>query len=358
MTVKVEAKNAFFKRASKVRKNFKICIYGGTGSGKTILALTFPGLRYIDMEGGVDWYIGRKVLPEQHDDFMLLQTSKAAEVLKAIDAIEAEIIEDPTLELTVVIDPVTVLWEAIQNGFMEMLKKRAKTPQQKADVEIKFQQWRKVKTPYKNAITKLINMPVNLVLVGREGYIYEMKGGELIQVGTKIATEKDTPYIADIYLRAFKEKDTKGVVHYYMEIEKDRTNLLKEGAVVENLTYKKLYEMARAEGLVGPAAGPYNPDKMQSEESIAAEDAAIFEEKKVEESDTEALINDEQISKLYKELGWTPGKVRATMVKEKLNNREALGKFLAELVREKRKDDNDDKQSGPEGNPRDGTSKG
>ena len=79
---------ALFKPASKVRKNFKVCVYGPTGSGKTLFGLTFPGTRYIDMEGGVDWYIGRKIIPEQHDDFMLLQTSKAIDVIKAIEEVE------------------------------------------------------------------------------------------------------------------------------------------------------------------------------------------------------------------------------------------------------------------------------
>lgn len=334
---------ALFKPASKVRKNFKVCVYGPTGSGKTLFGLTFPGTRYIDMEGGVDWYIGRKIIPEQHDDFMLLQTSKAIDVIKAIEEVEGEIREDPTQIITVVIDPVTVLWESIQAGFLEMLKKKAKTAVEKASVEIRFQHWRKVKTPYKAAITKLINLPVHLVLVGREGYEYAMKDGELVQVGTKIATEKDTPYIADIYLRAFKQKDKKNDVHYYFEIEKDRTNLLKEGAVIENLTFQKLQQLAHDAGLVDSMQGEYDPDKMESESAVAEADAAIFEDKKTESTDSEALIEDPEIEKLYKELDWAPGKVRAMIVKEKLDNREALGKHLAELVREKRSAEEDSK---------------
>lgn len=314
---------SLFRRASQVRKKFKICMYGATGTGKTISALTFPKLAYIDMEGGTDWYIGREIVPGQNTDFELLQTESAIAVIKAIDEIDQRLKDEPGCIETVVIDPITVFWDALQDGFLRRLQKK-----KGENAEIKFSHWKQIKSPYKRALTKLINLPVHFIAIGREGVEYEMKGGELVQVGTKIQTEKDTPYISDIYIR-FVKRDGK----FLSIVEKDRTNMMREGTVIENLSFQYLMNLAEERGLVDSIQGARNTLIREDPDKVAEQDSSVFEEKKAPHHD---LIHDEDIKKLWTELDWAPGKVRATIEKEGLNKREDLGKYLAGLVKAKR----------------------
>lgn len=321
---------SLFKRASKVRKKFKVCYYGGTGTGKTLSALTFPKPAYIDMEGGVDWYIGRQIIPEQNTDFMLLQTESAIEVIKAIDEIKEIVKKDPDEIQSVIIDPISVFWDALQDGFIRKLQAKNR------DAEIKFQHWKTIKAPYKRAITTLINLPVHLVLVGREASKYKMEKGQLTEDGVTIQTEKDTPYIADIFVRFFKQRSGDGT-RFLAEVEKDRTNMMQEGARVENLTFQHLLSLAEEQGLLDSIKG--SQTKSVVEIDAASKDVAVFDDEVVDDTKSniqEIITGDEDIVKLWRELDWKPGKVLAMVVKEELTTREAIGKFLAKRVREKR----------------------
>lgn len=319
-----------FKRASQVRKKFKVCYYGGTGTGKTLSALTFPKPAYIDMEGGTDWYIGRQIIPEQNTDFMLLQTESAIEVIKAIDEIKAIIEKDPDEIQSVVIDPISVFWEALQEGFIRRLQAKNR------DAEIKFQHWKTIKAPYKRAITTLINLPVHLVLVGRESSKYKMDKGQLVEDGVTIQTEKDTPYIADIFVRFFKARGGDGT-RFMAEVEKDRTNMMREGAQVENLTFQHLLLLAEERGLLDSIKGSQTTPVVETD--AALRDAAVFDEEVVDDTRggvQELIASDGDIVKLWKELDWKPAKVLAIANREGLSTREEIGRYLASRVREQR----------------------
>ena len=321
---------SMFRRASKVKKMFKICGFGPTGSGKTIFALTFPRPRYIDMESGTDWYIGRKVIPEQNDDFDLLNTKSAGKVINAIDEIERDLEKDPECIESVVLDPVTVFWDALQEAYLDKMRRK------NSDFEIKFQHWKSIKGPYKQAMTTLINLPVNLILIGRESAEYEMKGEKLVQVGTRISTEKDTPYLADIYLRFFTKKDKNGNEIFLTQVEKDRTNLMKKGTIIENLTYQKLRAWADEQGI---ADGSGEERRVETDKQVTDQDSKVFDEETT--NSYESLIYHEKIVPLYEELDWAPGKVKALIEKHGLVSVQTLGKFLSDKVREMRDAKND-----------------
>lgn len=316
---------SLFRRASQVRKKFKVCYYGGTGTGKTLSALTFPKLAYIDMEGGVDWYIGRQIIPEQNTDFLLLQTESAADVIKAVDEIESIVKKDPDEIQSVAVDPVSILWDALQEAFLRRLHARDK------NAEIKFQHWKAIKAPYKRVITKLINLPVHLILVGRESSKYKMERGQLVEDGVTIQTEKDTPYISDIFVRFYKDREN-GRTRFMAEVEKDRTNMMTEGEKVENLTFPYLLKLAEEKGLLDSIRGSKTRVE-QDVQDVAEKDAVVFEESEKKADLQEIISSDEAIKKLWTELGWKPGKVLAMANRDGLTTREEVGKFLAEKVR-------------------------
>lgn len=316
-----------WRKSSMIKKRFKVCGYGPTGTGKTLFALSFPKPAVIDMEGGTDWYLGREILPNQATEFPIINTRSAREVIEGVNEMEERLIKEPGYIETIVIDPVTVLWDALQDAYVKRLRAKSKNP----EAELKFQHWRSIKSPYKALMTQLINLPVHLVLIGREAAEYEMKGKELVQVGTRIQTEKDTPYIADIYLRFATKPDPKsGADRFYVQVEKDRTNMLKRGAIIESLSYQKLAELAESKGLL---AGEGQERVEKPDDDVTEADQSVFEGGK---SNYDGLIYHEKIKPLWQELTWAPGKVRALIVKHELTALEKLGKFLADVVREKR----------------------
>lgn len=321
---------SLFRRASQVAKKFKICVYGPPGSGKTILGLTFPKPVVIDMEAGTDWYVGRSIVEGQANDFDVLHTNSAKDVIDAIREVEQESKKDPDKWGSIIIDPVTIFWDALQDGFLKKL--RAK---QGANAEIKFQHWKQIKNPYKSAMTTLLNLPMHLVLSGREAHEYKMEKGELIQVGQKIQSEKDTPYIADIYLRTFTRRNSEGVEEFFVEVEKDRTHLLKKGSVIKDCSFQKLSHLQREAGI--GLSGEHRA--IENDSDIADKDGIVFDEEVVDDTKNnvaEIIEKDEDIVKLWKELDWKSGKVLAMANRDGLTTREEIGKFLAAKVREQR----------------------
>jgi hypothetical protein len=318
-----------FQDATKVAKRFKISAYGGPGCGKTLFGLSFPKPAVIDMEHGTDWYAGRVVVPEigVNPEFKVKHTKSAKVVTDTVDWLERELEKDPDYCHSIILDPITLFWEAIQEAFIAKLRKK-----KGEDAKIQFQHWKDIKAPYRSLMTKLLNLPVHLVLLGREAAMYEQAKGELIQVGTKISTEKDTPYVADIHLRLFTRPhpETEEDV-FFAQVEKDRTHLLKKGSVIKNCCYQKLADLAAKQASMGDGEIAVYED----EDEVAEKDQDLFDDAKSSDDHT-ALINDEDIKKLWVELDWAPGKVAAMIDKDKLTSKKKLGKFLADKVREQR----------------------
>jgi len=335
-----------FQEAKKVTKRFKISAYGAPGSGKTLFGLSFPKAGVVDMEHGTDWYAGRDVVSGLGigRDFMVKHTKSAKEVIKFIDDLENRLRDDPGYIETLVIDPITLFWEAVQDAFLTRLQKKKGD-----DVEIMFHHWKKIKGPYLRLMTKLINLPVHLVLLGRESSIYDKNNkGELIVTGTKISAEKDTPYISDMHLRFFtKPHPETGEDVFFAKVEKDRTNILKKGTIIKNCSFKKLVELSNGIVNMDEVAVPSSsePDEPIS---VAEKDMEIFDDEVKQEATATAkgdslkdidaiareLIKDDDIVSLRKKLEWSPAKVRAVIVREGFKTREEIGKYLADKVRD------------------------
>ena len=102
-----KVKNPFIKASAK-RKHLKIYVYGDSGVGKTYFSLTFPEGTVIDLEGGTDFFSDRF-------QFHVLDTKGFAEVMDAVNFLE----KGKHSFKTLVIDPVTIIWSALQEGRLE-----------------------------------------------------------------------------------------------------------------------------------------------------------------------------------------------------------------------------------------------
>jgi len=318
-----------FKHAEKMRKRLKLMLWGPTGSGKTTLALQFPNPVVIDLEGGTDLY---------GEAFNF-------DVIRAADADEAEaavkwLHEQKHSYETVVVDPVTIFWAALQDRWGERFLRR-KDPHSKGHkgeyYELQPSDWRYVKNDYKALMRDLNGLDMHTIVTAHEKVLYKGEGRDFMQkVGTTFDGEKSTEYMFDVVLRLHVTPSGKHFAHTI----KDRSNMLPQ---TDWLT-----DIAVLEPLLESSASANSPMKAHlSEENPAsakpllsaetiAKIVAGFNALGIEQEQLEdyldrplaKIVEAERpaLQRLYKELKEDKDKLREFM--ERLNDREAATEDL------------------------------
>ncbi len=182
-----------FVLATPVSKKLKVLLYGPSGSGKTIAALTFPKVAYINAEGGADMYAGRGGVKPFH----WFSCKTVSDLETALDYIEYD--SGNEFE-TLVIDPITVFYDVLKDAGAKSAKEGT----------LGFREWALVNNRMKAVYNRLTNLPVHVVVVGRETTEYEGTGNNLRKVGVKPDADKTLVYIFDFIVRM--TPDHKGVV--------------------------------------------------------------------------------------------------------------------------------------------------
>lgn len=217
---------AGFKKAKAEQAALKIGMYGPSGSGKTFTALllaeglakiTGKRIAYVDTERGTDFYCQdvpeRKIHPAAFD-FDALYTRSITETLEAIKTLS------PAEYGVTIIDSITHIWEAVYMAYSGKLTKAGTIP---------FHAWGKIKKPYKELITYMLNSPMHMILCGRQGneWAEDEDTEELKRVGVKMKAEGETPYEPHILIRMESVKTPKHKLATITAFaEKDRTGIL------------------------------------------------------------------------------------------------------------------------------------
>lgn len=198
-----------FKPASAVKRRVKTLWYGDTGTGKTFAGLNCPGpVAVIDTEGGTDMYAGMF-------EFTVLHSKTHREVIAALDYIE----KHPGEIGTLVIDPVTVLYETLQDAALIVRTKKSAAKAARAqasfdadDVDLEMLDWGRIKRAYKALMNRLVNLPCHVVVTAREKDITEKRGNDMVKVGTRPDAEKGTAYYFDVVMRFTKRGNGDAIV--------------------------------------------------------------------------------------------------------------------------------------------------
>jgi len=206
-------------KASTVEKRLKMLLWGESGSGKTTLALKFPNAYVIDMERGTDHY-GDKL------DFTVVKTNDADEVLSQINALMTEKHDYKTL----VIDPITVFWDAFQRKWTEIISgnKSDKSPGKHDDYyELQFGDWKVLNNEYGEFMRLLTRLDMNVICTAHSKTAYK-KGAMAVVEGVTWDAQKDTNYYFDtevqLYVRdgahyGICNKDKSGCLPEHVEFE-------------------------------------------------------------------------------------------------------------------------------------------
>jgi hypothetical protein len=236
----------------------KVGYYAASGVGKTHFALQAPKPAVIDPEHGTDWFIGRPgfsdwqvmdslmgdMVEQVHAGLSFLETGFVVEniwdaVLKrnvprlthqrAIDPATNTWIHDRE---TLVIDPVTLLWENIQ--FNQSIKVERSDRKNKDDFS--WKDHGDMKRDYKGILNRLINLPMNVIVTARSGDVTE--DGK--KIGTRADSEKSTIYAFDIFFEMINPQDPKNPDRRDAIILKDRSQTYRQGQVVQNVSWNSL----------------------------------------------------------------------------------------------------------------------
>lgn len=221
-----------FKNAEEVQKKLKVLVYGASGSGKTMFALGFPGrVAVIDTEGGTELYGGRSDV----QPFDVLRSKTFKEIMAALAFIEAD--NGKTYQ-TVVLDPITVVWQILIEAAGEYTNTKGNRPLVTGDGGINNRGWGVIKQRVNALYARLTNLPVHVVVTSRLKDQYDKRGDDLIKIGVAPDAEKNAPYLFDVVIRL--EANEAG--HRRAIIEKDRSNTLKP--TINNITYADLAPIA------------------------------------------------------------------------------------------------------------------
>jgi hypothetical protein len=201
-----------FQHAKKVRRGVKLFLHGESGTGKTTLSLQFPDTLSFDLEGGTDLY-------GDAFDFDVLRTTDPDQVMRALDWLRSHEHSYRTL----VVDPVTVYWEALQYKWSNILLKRNRSSKGFKYEFYEFQpkDWMVIKAEFKEFIRKLISLDMNVVVTAREKVQYA-DGAFMRPIGQTFDGEKSLPYLFDVIIRLYRDETGR----FLGRCLKDRSNRL------------------------------------------------------------------------------------------------------------------------------------
>jgi len=289
-----------FKKVEETKSGLKVLAYGGTGTGKTTFALTFPEIAAIDSEDGMAFYKNNPNLKH------ILNTTSADEVEEALEEIEDELLDEIK---TFVLDSETKIYENLQLSGLNVAEKRARRKGESVeDANISQREWGKIKLLVKKAQSikiMLASKGINIVSIAQQKDIKEKKGDNWVVVGYAPDVSKGLEFDYDIILRFFTEKNKDGEEVYKAEVLKDRTQTYKKNQVIENPSFENWKHVYDKSSTLKERVIDFKKDIEKDEAKIISEseqaDELVAEFKKLMKSlsDSEAKL---KVNKKVKEL--------------------------------------------------------
>ena len=228
-----------FQKARSLDKRLKLFLWGDSGVGKTTLALQFPKPVVIDLEGGADLY-------GESFDFDILRASTADEVMDAAQWLLTHAHPHRTL----VIDPITVYWDALQKKWSDIFLRRNKGSKgyKFEFYDLQPRDWMTVKAEFKDLIRKIVALDMNVIVTARQKVQYA-DGAFMKAIGETFDGEKSLPYLFDTIVRLYRDEQGR----FLGECLKDRSNKLPPGEF--EATYARFEELF-GKATLGRAARP------------------------------------------------------------------------------------------------------
>jgi len=226
----------------------KVGLYGTAGSGKTRTATEIAlGLHkaikstkpvaVFDTEPAFSFVL--PIFQKAGVELLVEDESRAlADLMTFMD--EAEKVSD-----IVIIDSITHVWRDAQESFLARLNDNRKRAGKKPMASLEFQHWRPIKAAWAEFTDRFLSSKMHVIVCGRAGQIYEYQDKddgtgkkELINVGTRMATEKELGYEPSLLIEMIADRQEGKIVNVAL-IQKDRSDTL-NGKEIQMPSYAKL----------------------------------------------------------------------------------------------------------------------
>jgi hypothetical protein len=263
-----------FRKPDAIKPTLMALVSGSEGVGKTHLVLSAPRpMAVIDSEGAAQFYVGRKGF----EPFDLIHTKSYRELMAALDYIEA----NPSAYATLVIDSMTVFYSVLQDAAVAM--RTAKIVAQggdPADVDIEMREWGRIKRLHKALMSRLMNLPINVLVTAREKDVTERRGTEQVKIGVKPDADKGIGYDFALTVRIGREGGKRTA-----KVTKDWSGVHGADAMIADPTWDNLFAPLLKRG--GNATGTRT---VQTDEAAAHEDATSMGKKLATPLQVAALV--------------------------------------------------------------------
>lgn len=171
-------------------KRLKMFIYGQAGVGKTVAALNFPNAYIIDTEKGTDNY-SKSIIKNNSSVLQTLNPDEVKEELR-------ELLTTKHQFKTLIIDPITQIYNATQDKWSMIFEKHAKNDKDKEVQDFGMRYWGKVKGNFKSLQRAMIALDMNVIVTAHQKDVY---GGNFSKVGVTFDSMKGDDYLFDLVFR-------------------------------------------------------------------------------------------------------------------------------------------------------------
>ena len=174
-------------------EKLKMLVYGSSGVGKTTAAIQFPNAYIIDCEHGTDAY-SKTILK---NGSVVLHTLNPDEIR---DELKLLLTEEHDYK-TVIIDPITHIYNSIQEKWSMIFGKHAKSEKEAELQDFGMRYWGRVKQDYKAIQRLLLQLDMNVIVISHQKDVY---GAGFNKVGTTADTMKGEEYVYDFVFQLEK----------------------------------------------------------------------------------------------------------------------------------------------------------
>lgn len=178
------------KAPEKVEKRLKLFVYGPSGVGKTTAAIQFGKAVIIDTERGSDFYTDT-----------ILKSGSVVLKSNNFDEVKAEIKDLLTTKheyRTLIIDPITQLYNACQEKWNRVFEKHAKTEKEAEVQDFGVRYWGRVKADFKSLQRLIIALDMNVIITSHQKDLY---GPNMTKLGVTFDSIKGEDYLYDFVFR-------------------------------------------------------------------------------------------------------------------------------------------------------------
>lgn len=171
-------------------KRLKLFLFGPAGVGKTTSAIQFPDSYILDTEKGTDFYA--KTIKKSRS--VVFQSNNSDEIRDEI----RELLTTKHSYRTLIIDPVTQIYNAIQEKWTRIFEKHAKTEKEAEVQDFGMRYWGKVKGEFKAIQRMLVALDMNVIVLSHQKDMY---GTGMQKLGVTFDSMKGEDYLYDLVFR-------------------------------------------------------------------------------------------------------------------------------------------------------------